>query len=577
MKEKQTEAPRFVIYSRKSKFTGKGESIENQIEMCRKHIANTYGEVEAERALVYEDEGFSGGTLDRPQFKKMMEDSKTIPFRGIVVYRLDRISRNVSDFSTLITDLDNREIGFISVNERFDTGTPLGRAMMYICSVFAQMERETIAERIRDNMHELAKTGRWLGGNTPTGYASESISNVDIDGKTRKACKLKPVQEELSLVNLIFEKFLETGSLTKTDTFLLQGKYLTKTGKPFSRFAIKGILMNPVYMIADADAYAYLTENNVNLYSEEKEFDGKYGMMVYNRTLQQPGKVHKIRPTEEWIAAVGKHPGLIPGRKWVQVQKMLELNKSKAYSKPRSHTALLSGLLICGNCGDFMRPKMSDRETPDGERIYTYLCNTKERSKSKNCDMKNPNGNTLDALVIQKVKSLTENGDGLPSMLERSRKRFRENRNSFETELKTVEKHIAETDKEIKALLGTLPKAAGTVSERYIMEEINRLGEAMDGLKRRRDELTVALQEQSFADIDFELSCQMLSDFRSSIDVYNIDQKRAALRTFVRRVVWDGKNAHIYLFGNEGDCEYPDCKDADHDRSNDEPLCEDSK
>ena len=263
----------FAIYSRKSKFTGKGESIENQIELCRSYIASCYSTKAAQNALIYEDEGFSGGTLDRPQFKKMMADSHNIALDAIVVYRLDRISRNIGDFAKLIEDLGNRNIGFISIREQFDTASPMGRAMMYIASVFSQLERETIAERIRDNMHELAKTGRWLGGTTPTGYESESISNVTVDGKVRKACKLKIIQEEISLVQLIFEKFLETGSLTKVDAFLLEKRYTTKRGKNFTRFAIKGILTNPVYMIADEAAYGYLTENHVDLFAEKTDFD----------------------------------------------------------------------------------------------------------------------------------------------------------------------------------------------------------------------------------------------------------------------------------------------------------------
>ena len=98
-------------------------------------------------------------------------------FAAIVVYRFDRISRNIGDFAKLIEDLGDRHIDFISIREQFDTSYPMGRAMMYIASVFSQLERETIAERIRDNMHELSKTGRWLGGTTPTGYASESLSS----------------------------------------------------------------------------------------------------------------------------------------------------------------------------------------------------------------------------------------------------------------------------------------------------------------------------------------------------------------------------------------------------------------
>ena len=290
------QAKQYVIYSRKSKFTGKGESIENQIELCRQYIAMHFGEEAAENVLVYEDEGFSGGNLERPQFKKMMKDSQKITFAAIVVYRLDRISRNIGDFAKLIEDLGDRHIDFISIREQFDTSSPMGRAMMYIASVFSQLERETIAERIRDNMHELSKTGRWLGGTTPTGYASESLSSVTVDGKVKKACKLGPIPEEIQLVKTIFEGFMETGSLSKTDQYLLEHRCVTKRGKQFTRFAIRGILTNPVYMIADETAYQYLKENHVDLFAERSEFDGEHGIMAYNRTLQRSARRTRFAP-----------------------------------------------------------------------------------------------------------------------------------------------------------------------------------------------------------------------------------------------------------------------------------------
>ena len=172
---------KIAIYSRKSKFTGKGESIGNQIELCREYIRANHGQVDADAAAVYEDEGFSGGNLERPAFKRMLRAARERKFKAVVVYRLDRISRNISDFSGLIEELSRLDIAFVSIKEQFDTGTPMGRAMMYIASVFSQLERETIAERIRDNMHELAKTGRWLGGTTPTGYCSKSVLTVTVD------------------------------------------------------------------------------------------------------------------------------------------------------------------------------------------------------------------------------------------------------------------------------------------------------------------------------------------------------------------------------------------------------------
>ena len=440
------QAKQYVIYSRKSKFTGKGESIENQIELCRQYIAMHFGEDAAENVLVYEDEGFSGGNLERPQFKKMMKDSQKIEFAAIVVYRLDRISRNIGDFAKLIEDLGDRHIDFISIREQFDTSSPMGRAMMYIASVFSQLERETIAERIRDNMHELSKTGRWLGGTTPTGYASESLSSVTVDGKVKKACKLKPIPEEIQLVKTIFEVFMETGSLSKTDQYLLEHRCVTKRGKQFTRFAIRGILTNPVYMIADETAYQYLKENNVDLFAERSEFDGEHGIMAYNRTLQRPGKANQIRPMEEWIVAVGKHPGIIAGSDWVRVQAMLDVNKSKSYRRPRSNVALLSGLLRCGECGDYMRPKLTNRRTADGALIYTYMCSTKERSHGTVCAMKNCNGNTLDAKIIEEIRKLSADKETLTRLLTQTKKVISGSKEGYDAELALLKEKHAETE-----------------------------------------------------------------------------------------------------------------------------------
>ena len=103
-------ADTIAIYSRKSRYTGKGESIGNQIDLCREYIRTHYGDAAAEHAVVFEDEGFSGGNLNRPDFKKMMTAAKERKFKAIVVYRLDRISRNISDFSSLIEELERETI-----------------------------------------------------------------------------------------------------------------------------------------------------------------------------------------------------------------------------------------------------------------------------------------------------------------------------------------------------------------------------------------------------------------------------------------------------------------------------------
>ena len=556
----------FAIYSRKSRMTGKGESIENQIEMCRQYILMKYGESALKNIRVYEDEGFSGGNLERPQFKRMMTDAKAGKFDAIVVYRLDRISRNIGDFAGLVDELREKEIGFISIKEQFDTGSAMGRAMMFVSSVFSQLERETIAERIRDNMYERAKTGRWLGGNTPTGYASESITNVRFNGKSSKACKLKIIEEEAQLVRLIFDKFIQTGSITKTDQYLLEHHIKTKRGNDFTRFAIKNILSNPVYLIADDNAYDYLISNKVELFSERAEFDGKRGIMAYNRTLQQNGRAHQIKPTEEWIVSVGLHEGIIESEKWIQAQNILGLNKSRNYHKPRTNTALLSGLIYCAECGDHMRPKLTNRTNSDGEQIYSYLCTTKERSKGTRCNMKNPNGNKLDKRVLEEIKKLGRNSDEFAKEVEEIKRKITAEKASNNTEITKLNFQIKENESVISGLVTAVGKAAGTGAEQYIIKQIDELHEKNEQLKIKLSELESLTKEHELSDMEFDIIRQMLSNFSLTLDDMNIDQKRAAIRTFVRKAVWDGENLHLYIYGNFDDIVVDD-----------EPLCEYSK
>lgn len=553
---KQKVSGKFVIYSRKSRFTGKGESIENQVELCRQYIARMFGQEEAEAALVYEDEGFSGGTLERPEFKQMMRDSHEEKFAAIVVYRLDRISRNIGDFAKLIEDLGDRDIDFISIKEQFDTSSPMGRAMMYIASVFSQLERETIAERIRDNMHELAKTGRWLGGTTPTGYTSESVSNISMDGKTRKAYKLKVIPEEISLVEKIYDLFIETGSLTKVDQYLLNHQIKTKRGKDFTRFAIRGILSNPVYMKADKEAYTYLTGHEADLFSDEDAFDGVHGIMAYNRTLQRPGKANQINPINEWIVSVGKHKGIISGARWIAVQKKLELNKSKSYRTPRSNTALLSGLLLCGHCGDYMRPKMTRRLDADGHPIYTYMCTKKERSCGKQCHIKNINGNSLDAKVVEAVKEMGKNSDDMARQIVEIKREIHTNQEEYNAEVEKIKTQLKQNEAEISGLVTALAKAAGTAAQDYIVRQIDQLHSAGDGCRRRLEELESIVAQHQLTDPECGIIQQMLTNFGESIEDYSVEQKRAAIRSIVKRIVWDGEKIHLYLFGQDGDIDF---------------------
>ena len=512
-----------AIYSRKSKQTGRGESIENQIELCRQYIRAHFGAESAESALVYEDEGFSGGTLDRPRFQKMMADEAAIPFRFIVVYRLDRISRSVADFTRLIDALERRGTGFISIREQFDTTCPMGRAMMYISSVFSQLERETIAERIRDNMLELSKTGRWLGGVTPTGFRSETVQK-----NQKTICRLQPVPEEQRLVRQIFDCYLKTQSLTRTEAELLCRGEQSKNGRSLTRFAIRGILTNPVYLRADGAAYDYLQQCGVQLCADRAAFDGDRGVAVYNRTARRRGGGQKSNPKEQWIVSVGEHPGLIAGRSWVLAQQLLEQNRQKGYRAPRSHAALLSGVLRCGQCGAWMRPK----KLQNGE--YCYMCQTKERSRRQKCSVKNCPG-AIDALVLAQLARLST-PRALIGCLERL---------SFPSspeEQPALRAELRETGDRLARLRGSLQKCAGTAAEADVLQSIGML-------RRREAALREALEQAQGAPApsDVPTLARKLADFGEVLGEMPLPRRRMAARALIAELVWDGETARLRL------------------------------
>ncbi|MBS6516972.1 MAG: recombinase family protein [Clostridium sp.] len=536
-----------AVYSRKSKFTGKGESIENQAELCREYVRIHYGETALEHLIVYEDEGFSGGDLNRPGFKKMMEAAGKRKFQALIVYRLDRISRNISDFAGLIEELSSLDIDFVSIKEQFDTRTPMGRAMMYIASVFSQLERETIAERIRDNMRELAKTGRWLGGTTPTGYASEAVETVSAAGKMKRSCRLKVIPEEADKVRLIYSLYLEFDSLSMTETRLMKLGIQTKNARFFTRFSIRGILQNPVYMIADQDAYEYFQKAGTEVFCGKEAFDGAYGMMVYNRTRQEKGRTAEFLPPEQWIVAVGRHPGLIPGRMWTAVQESLERNKTKAYRKPRVNEALATGLLFC-SCGSRMYPKLG-RKRKEGGRPYTYICRRRERSRGELCAAGNLRGEQLDRSLMEQIESIEEDRELFLSYLKEGRSFCLSSADGRQTQLLAVKKERDETEKKMMGLADSLPlfqdRETREKAVRH-MEELDCKGRDLD---REIQRLEMAVCQEKPSDAELQKKGRELSGFKSSMDAMTAEQKRAVLNALVRRIIWDGSTIHVVLAG----------------------------
>jgi len=540
-----------AVYSRKSKFTGKGESIDNQIQLCKEHGIKQFGVVDAD-FIVYEDEGFSGGNTNRPQFQKLLKDAKLKKFDVLICYRLDRISRNVSDFSQLIKDLNKYNVNFISIREQFDTTTPMGRAMMYIASVFSQLERETIAERIKDNMMQLAKTGRWLGGTTPTGFKSEEVITIDASGKERKLFKLISVPEEIKLVKLIYDKYLSLKSITKVEKYLIVNNISTKNGVDFQRYSIKYILSNPVYATADEVLYAYFTENNYAVCSDLKDFDGISGLSAYNKTNQDKENYsERHRDSSEWIIAVAFHEGVVTSEVWIKVQELLEQNKSRAYRKVKNSQSLLSGILRCSDCGSYMRPKSMTRTNADGEQVFYYMCEMKEKSLKSRCDIANINGNVLDASILKQIKDFSAKNSPVFDKIIHKKDLTDTTNNDLQTGIETLQTKIAELDLSIQNLVAAVAKGQKDEVVTIIFDNIAELTKEKELIKKRLVELQAVDQIVDFNNINLEFMVQSIGDFNDSAwELMDVDATRRMIKSVVDKITWDGRKLDIMLFGS---------------------------
>ncbi|CEO20600.1 recombinase family protein [Paraclostridium sordellii] len=504
-----------AIYSRKSKFTGKGESIENQIQLCMDYAKN----LGINEFLVYEDEGFSGKSMDRPKFKEMLKDAKDKKFDYLICYRLDRISRNVSDFSTLIEDLNKLNISFVSIKEQFDTSTPMGRAMMYISSVFAQLERETIAERVRDNMYELARTGRWLGGMPPYGFISTQINYYDENMNQRKMYKLKVDEDTIDIVKLIFDKYLELRSLSKLYKYMYENGIKGTRGGNLDPSALSLILKNPAYVKADKSVVDYLRKSNIDVMGD---IDNIHGILTYAKNTDSP------------IAAVAKHEGVIDSDKWIEAQRLLNANKAKAPRAGTGSKALLSGLLKCSKCGSNMRITYKNSKS---STIYYYICGTKKSLGVSACDCRNIRSDKAEFKVIDELKN--KNIKSIMSSYKDSKLENAKDRKNIKTEINLINNQIKEKEIYIDNLVMQLAKVTESSASTFIINKLESLNNDLSNLKSQLESLNTVSIKNKQVDININMLIDNLNKFNKEIDTSDINKKRLLLSTVVDYMTWD--------------------------------------
>lgn len=550
-----------AIYARKSKITETGKSVENQITKCKSY-ANLKFDAGDDDILVYQDEGLSGYYSDRPAYMRMLDDIRQNKIRAVICYKFDRISRRTLDLLNLVEHLKTKHIAFISCTDDVDTSSRIGKILMSLLASISEFERDIIAERIADNMYELAKEGRWLGGTTPTGFYSKK-EYIVTHGKKTSINHLEPVPEEQEIVRGIYETFLKNRSLGKVVEWAEERKILSKNKCHYTNISIRDIIKNPVYAIADGDTYDYFKAFSVPIYAETTDFNGLNGLMVYNKTEQTKElrdsstaihpeyvKRSEIRDISEWIISVGKHKGIISGKDWIRAQSILEDNRS-LYARPNEESrSLLSGLIACPICGENMYTrKLSGRYTREGVPRFNYVCKTKFHDRHA-CRSKDINGNELDAFVLESICAMNDPDNDYYELLIASKDSLSGSGEKHEAEKQRLQKRLAEIEKEIASQSHTMRNASDAIKN-ALMADIENLATEQSELEDRLTIIQADQQQCTTQLVDMAHLREIIASFPKLLPVLSYQDKMELVRTVLEKVVVapdENKDLQVHLF-----------------------------
>ena len=323
-----------AIYARQSIDKKDSLSIEGQIEQCRKFAGLD--------AKVYKDKGYSGKNTKRPAFNELINAVKTGTVKKIFVYRLDRFSRSIADFSRMWELLEEHGVEFYSTTESFDTSTPIGRAMLNIVLVFAQLERETTAERVKDNYIHRFKLGAWGGGPAPYGF---DLTKLVSDGKKTSSLIANSNSET---VKAIFEEYAKPETTLRgiANALTQKGIHGPKR-KEWDNVTLSRILHSPLYVKADNDVYWFYLAKGLQIQQEIESFDGIHACNIIGRRDRTKNKYNSLSGQ---MLSVSNHMGIIDSDLWLKVQEKLE-NNPQISRKNAGKYSWLTGLMKCAKCG----------------------------------------------------------------------------------------------------------------------------------------------------------------------------------------------------------------------------------
>lgn len=291
--------------------------------------------------VIFEDAGYSGKNTSRPKFQEMMSQIREGAFTHLLVWKIDRISRNLLDFATMYNELKNLGVTFVSKNEQFDTSTAMGEAMLKIVLVFAELERNMTAERVTATMISRASNGQWNGGRIPFGYNYDYETGIFTIN-----------QKESEIVKFIHDQYEKLHSLICIARELNNAAKYTRSGNEWSATTITIILHNVFYC----------------------------GDYRYN--VLKEGNRQKVKSQDEWITVKNHHEAIISHEQKEKVLAILESNKKVWKDNKTHHTTkhihIFGGILFCGHCNKRMSCSPASK-TKYGDNCTRYTCPSKRK------------------------------------------------------------------------------------------------------------------------------------------------------------------------------------------------------
>ena len=480
---------RCAIYTRKSTEEGLEQefnSLNAQREAAEAYIASQRSEGWTCLPAQYDDGGFTGGNVERPALQRLLHDVEAGRIDCVIVYKVDRLSRSLLDFSRLMDVFDKKRVSFVSVTQQFNTTHSMGRLTLNILLSFAQFEREIIAERTKDKMSAARRKGKWVGGIPPLGY--------DIAPNGRK---LLVNPEEASQVRALFDLYLERESLLEVVEECLERGWATKSWS-----SSKG---------RDFGGKAY-TKNSLLRLLRSKTYLGK---------VDYEGQVYK-----------GEHEALVAEDVWQEVQSILTRNARNGGKEVRNrYGALLRNLLHCTacNCGMVHTVAMKNN------RHYRYyVCRNAQQIGWKHCPTKSLNAHEIEKAVVAHIKSVSAH----PEMIEAVLLKAREGEEKAVADLRAERSFLA---KEIDTCNAQIAKAA-------TFGNTDQLADLHDLLRRqeqRHSTVISDLQAWEQERLVPETVTAALRDFSPIWDELMPGEKVKILQAILERVSYDGRNGSV--------------------------------